>query len=146
VIAIGHLLDIYSPCEFLTRQASKEPIVSHATEALPIEVRQGELITRYAEWGEMAVRHASVPAGTDFAPVLVGLPGDRCPSPHWGIILEGSIHIEHADGSRETARAGELYHWPAGHTAWTDEAVVFVEFGPVAPMRQFSQHAQSVVG
>lgn len=115
-------------------------------EALPVEIEQGDLVTRYAEWDEMAVRHARVPAGTDFGPVLAGLPDDRCPSPHWGIVLEGSIHLLHADGSEETARAGELYHWPAGHTAWTDEDTVFIEFGPVAPMRQFGEHAKGVVG
>lgn len=49
---------------------------------LATEVQQGQLVTRYAEWDNMAVRHARVPAGTDFSPVLAGLPGDRCPSPH----------------------------------------------------------------
>ncbi|MGH8872351.1 MAG: cupin domain-containing protein [Acidimicrobiia bacterium] len=109
---------------------------------LPIEVEQGELSTRYAEWGEMAVRYARLPAGTDMSPVLEGLPDDRCPSPHWGIVLEGSVHLRHADGTEETTRAGELYHWPAGHTAWTDEATVFLEVGPAGPMRQFSEHAK----
>jgi len=113
---------------------------------IPIEVQQGGLSTRYAEWGEMAVRYAQVPAGTDFSPVLEGLPGDRCPSPHWGIVLEGSIHLRHADGTEETTRAGELYYWPAGHTARTDETTVFLEIGPVGPMRQFSQHARRKLG
>jgi hypothetical protein len=111
---------------------------------LPIEVSAGDLETRYVELGEMAIRHARVPAGTDFGPVLAGLPGDRCPSPHWGIVLEGSIRLLHADGSVETARAGEVYHWPAGHTATTDEDVVFLEVGPVGPMREFHDHAQGV--
>lgn len=111
---------------------------------LPIEIAQGELETRYAEWGDMAVRHAVVPAGTDFAPVLAGLPNDRCPSPHWGIVLDGSITLQHADGTEEVASAGELYHWPAGHTAITDGGVTFIEVGPVGPMRQFSEHAKKV--
>ena len=64
-------------------------------EDMPIEVSQGALVTRYVELGDMAIRHATLPAGTDMAPVLQGLPGDRCPSPHWGIILTGSISIEH---------------------------------------------------
>jgi hypothetical protein len=115
-------------------------------EELPIELQAGDLQLRYAEWGPMAVRHAHVPAGTDMGPVLEGLPGDRCPSPHWGIVLTGSIHLRHADGETETTRAGELYYWPAGHTAWTDEEVEFVEFGPVEPMRQFSRHARQKVG
>lgn len=114
-------------------------------EDLPIELEAGDLVTRYAEFGDMAIRHASVPAGTDMAPVLAGLPGDRCPSPHWGIVLEGSIRMEHADGTTEVARAGEVYHWPAGHTAATEEAVVFLEVGPVAQMRQFGEHAKRVL-
>ena len=50
-----------------------------------------------------------------------------------------------ADGTHETARAGDVYHWPAGHTAHADEDVVFIEVGPVGPMRQFSDHAKSVL-
>lgn len=114
-------------------------------EDLPVELEAGDLVTRYAEFGEMAIRHASVPAGTDMTPVLEGLPGDRCPSPHWGIVLEGSIRMQHADGTTELARAGEVYHWPAGHTAQTDEAVVFLEIGPAAEMRQFGEHAKGVL-
>ena len=110
---------------------------------LPIEIDQGELVTRYAEWGDMAIRYAKLPAGTDMSPVLLGLPGDRCPSPHWGIVLEGSIHLVHADGTEEVTRAGEAYYWPEGHTAWTDEPTAFLEVGPVAAMRQFSEHARA---
>ncbi|MEX1279928.1 MAG: hypothetical protein AB1Z55_04345 [Acidimicrobiia bacterium] len=104
----------------------------------------GDLVTRYVEMGAMAIRHATVPAGADFGPVLAGLPGDRCPSDHWGIVLEGSIHLRHADGTEEVTRAGEVYHWPAGHTAWTTEPTVFIEVGPTAEMRQFSEHAKGV--
>lgn len=117
-----------------------------AVDELPVELEAGHLKLRYAEWGPMAMRHASVPAGTDMAPVLEGLPGDRCPSPHWGMVLKGSIHLRHGDGAEETVRAGDLYYWPEGHTAWTDEDVEFIEVGPVGPMRQFSQHARAKVG
>jgi hypothetical protein len=113
---------------------------------LPIELEQGDLVTRYAEWGDMAVRYARVPAGTDMAPVLEGLPGDRCPSPHWGLVLEGALHLIHADGSKEITRAGEAYHWPAGHTASTEVDTVFLEVGPVAAMRQFGEHAKAKFG
>ncbi|MBY5161307.1 hypothetical protein [Salsipaludibacter albus] len=113
---------------------------------LPVELDQGELVTRYAEWGDMAVRYAQLPAGTDMGPVLEGLPGDRCPSDHWGIVLEGSITLVHADGTEEVTGEGEVYHWPAGHTAVTDEPVAFLEIGPKAPMRQFSNHAKAKLG
>jgi hypothetical protein len=117
-----------------------------ALDQLPIELDGGDLITRYIEWGDMAVRYVRLPAGTDMGPVLEGLPGDRCPSHHWGIVLEGSIHIEHGDGTVEVANAGTAYHWPAGHTGWTDEPVVFLEVGPCAAMRQFGEHAKAKMG
>jgi hypothetical protein len=72
-----------------------------AIDAKPIEIDNGDLQTRYLEMGDMAIRHACVPAGADMAPLLAGLPRDRCPSPHWGLVLEGSIRMEHADGSIE---------------------------------------------
>jgi hypothetical protein len=120
--------------------------MSVRVEDLPIEVSHGELVTRYAEFGDMGIRHATLPAGTDMSPVLHGLPGDRCPSPHWGIVLSGSIAMTHADGSTETARAGELYHWPAGHTGATQDGAVFIEIGPVSEMRAFSEHAKALFG
>jgi len=112
-------------------------------DSLPIELEQGDLVTRYAEWGDMAVRWARVPAGTDMTPVLEGLPGDRCPSPHWGVVLEGEIKLSFADGHEEVARAGEAYFWPAGHTASTEVATAFLEVGPVAAMRMFGDHAKA---
>jgi hypothetical protein len=115
-------------------------------EELPIELQQGDLVTRYAEWGAMAVRFARLPAGADMSPVLVGLPGDRCPSPHWGVVLEGSIHIAHGNGSEEVTQAGQAYYWPEGHTGWTEEGCVFLEIGPVAAMRQFGDHAKAKLG
>jgi hypothetical protein len=113
-------------------------------DAMPVEIDDGELQTRYLELGTMAIRHARVPAGADMSPLLQGLPGDRCPSPHWGIVLAGSLHVEHANGSIETVRAGEVYHWPAGHTATTDEPVEFLEVGPVEQMREFNQHVRAI--
>lgn len=117
-----------------------------ALHELPVELDLGALVTRYVEWGEMAVRYARMPAGTDMSPVLQGLPGDRCPSPHWGMVLEGAVHITNADGSEEVTRAGEAFYWPQGHTAWIGEETAFLEVGPVAEMRQFGDHAKGKLG
>jgi len=115
-------------------------------EELPVELQQGGLVTRYTEWGDMAVRYADIPAGTDLGPVLEGLPGDRCPSPHWGMVLDGAIRVEQADGSEDVVRGGQAYYWPAGHTAVTEERTALLEVGPVAPMRQFGDHAKAKLG
>lgn len=111
---------------------------------MPVEIDHGELQTRYLELGEMAIRYARIPAGSDMAPILKGLPNDRCPSAHWGMVLAGAVHMEHADGTVETVNAGEVYHWPAGHTATNDAPVEFLEVGPVEQMRQFNEHVRGI--
>jgi hypothetical protein len=58
---------------------------------------------------------------------------------HWGCVIGGSIHVRYADGPEDTNRAGDLCFWPAGHTGWTDEGIVFPEFSPaedLAPVLQ----------
>lgn len=117
-----------------------------ATTDLPIELSAGDPETRYIESGDMAIRHARVPAGGDMGLLLVGLPDDRCPSAHWGIVLDGSIRITHADGTDELVEAGEVLHWPPGHTGVTDGGVTFLEVGQCGPMRQFGEHARQILG
>lgn len=113
-------------------------------DAMPVEIDHDELQTRYLELGEMAIRYARVPGGSDMGPLLKGLPDDRCPSPHWGMVLAGAIRMEHADGSTEIVTAGEVYYWPPGHTATNEAPVEFLEVGPVEQMRQFNRHVKEI--
>src|SRR5690242_1810532 len=103
------------------QSVDEETLMRAAEHEIPVELELGALLTRGQEWGGQVVRHLTLPAGTDFGPLLKGLPGDVCHCPHWGYILEGSIHLRYTDGTEELSRAGDLYYWPAGHTGWTDE-------------------------
>jgi len=107
---------------------------------LPLEMQVGEIETRGVDWGDQLVRHIDLPAGTDFTPLFVGLPGNMCQCPHWGYVLEGSITLRFADGTEETSTAGEAYYWPAGHTGWTNTGVVFVEISPTAELQPVLEH------
>ena len=116
----------------------------NATRAgLTEEMKTGGIETRGDDWGDQRVRHIDLPAGTDFTPLLEGLPGDLCQCPHWGYILEGSITLRYADGTEEVNKAGEMYYWPAGHTGWTDDGVSFIEFSPVTEIREVMGHLAS---
>ena len=110
---------------------------------MDVELDVGDIHTRGAEWGDQSVRTIDLPAGADLRPLLAGLPDDQCSCPHWGYVLEGSIVLRYADGSEELSRAGDLYFWPGGHTAWTDEGVRFVEFSPAAEIRPVLEHLGS---
>ena len=101
---------------------------------------------RGADWGGMRCVRVTLGAGTDLGPLLKGLPDDRCPVPHWGYVLEGSITVRYTDGTEETTRAGELYYWPGGHTGWTDEGVRFVEFSPADEIAPVLAHFAAQLG
>jgi hypothetical protein len=55
-------------------------------------------------------------------------------------------YLERADGTVENAAAGEVFHWPAGHTATSADGAVLLEVGPVSPMRDFHDHALRLFG
>ena len=114
--------------------------MQYAVQDMPVELDLGEIQTKAFEEGGIYARHISLPAGTDFRPLLAGLPGDVCSCPHWGQVLEGSITIRYSDGTQETSSAGDVYSWPAGHVGWTDTGVVFLELSPTQQILPVLEH------
>ena len=55
---------------------------------------------------------------------------DSCQVEHIGVCLSGSLHVEHADGSKEDVVPGKVYRIAPGHDAWNSGSVpvVMVEF------------------
>lgn len=96
---------------------------------LPIVFEAGPARIRATDWGELRALLISLPAGTDATPLLQGLPGDRCPCPHWGYVRTGRVRVTFADHD-ETFAAGDLYYMPSGHTLVVEEDVELVEFSP----------------
>ena len=67
-------------------------------------------------YGRISGEYFSLGAGTDIAPLLVGLDGDSCHAPHWGHVLEGQLVVSYDDGTEETCVGGDLFYWPPGHS------------------------------
>ena len=108
---------------------------------LPILLQAGPASIRGADWGEMRAAVVSVPAGTDFGPLLKGLPGDLCQGPHWGYVLTGRLRIRYANGDEEVLRAGDFYHMPPGHTGVAEEDTEFLEIVPPTAHQAFLDNA-----
>ena len=109
---------------------------------LPLLLEAGPAQVRGADWGKLRLAVASVPAGTDFGPLLQGLPNDRCPGDHWGYVVKGRLRITHADGSDEVINEGDFYHMPPGHTGVAEVETQFLEIGDPVPHQQFVDNAK----
>lgn len=66
--------------------------------------------------GTLAAEHYRLEAGVDVSPLLEGLEDDHCQAPHWGYIVSGKVTVTYTGGDQETCVAGDVVHWPAGHT------------------------------
>ena len=94
----------------------------------------GTVTNRSADWGDM-LAHCVTGAPGDHAPLLRGLPGDRCPCPHWGYLVKGRLRVRYAD-YEEIIEAGQAYYLPPGHVTENLEACELVQFSPSAQMRE----------
>lgn len=90
----------------------------------------GMIMRRLEGLGGMDVVFHELPQGTDFTPLLKGLPNDSCHCPHWGYIFEGAFRFVYDDGSEETYEAGDIFYAPSGHTAIVDQDLKFIDFSP----------------
>ena len=91
-------------------------------------------------YGAMAAEYFSLGAGTDIAPLLKGLEGDLCQSPHWGFIPEGEITVTYSDGKEETVRGGDMFYWPPGHTVRVGSDAELIMFSPQAEHCAVADH------
>jgi len=81
-------------------------------------------------YGMISGEYFSLSAGTDIAPLLQGLKGDLCQSPHWGYLLQGELTVTYADGTHEVTTNGDLFYWPPGHTVKVGEDAEVILFSP----------------
>lgn len=81
-------------------------------------------------YGKMSGEFFSLPAGMDTSPLLQGLEGNMCQSPHWGYVISGAVTVTYGDGTTEAVRASDLFYWPPGHTVRVDEDADVILFSP----------------
>lgn len=81
-------------------------------------------------YGTISGEYFSLSAGTDISPLLKGLEGDLCQSPHWGYVLQGELTVTYANGQQEAINGGDLFYWPPGHTVKVGADAEVVLFSP----------------
>ena len=96
---------------------------------LPKTTDMSQIVMHEADWGEMHVEFDTVRKKLDVAPLLKGLPDDRCQCPHWGYVLKGRMTLKYKD-HEEIVNAGDAYYIAPGHTGMFDAGTEVVEFSP----------------
>jgi hypothetical protein len=95
------------------------------------------------EWrGELdgyAASFVEVRVDGDLTELLRGLPGDVCPSPHWGYVFKGRMWWRFAD-HEESIGPGEAFYVQPGHTSGADAGSDFVVFSPSEVMAEVEAH------
>lgn len=89
----------------------------------------GVMEGRYEQMEGYTVAFESFREDADATPLFKGLPDDRCQSPHWGYVFEGSITFKYADHD-EVYEAGDAYYAPPGHIPVIAAGTQVVEFSP----------------
>jgi hypothetical protein len=89
----------------------------------------------YGETEDYTIGFESYTDHADMTPLFVGLPDDRCQSPHWGYVFKGKLVYHTADGDIEVTD-GEAYYVGPGHTPEIFPGTEVVEFSPTAELQQ----------
>lgn len=97
-------------------------------------------------YGRIGGEYFSLGAGADIAPLLKGLKGDLCQSPHWGYLLQGELTVTHADNSEEVIKGGDLFYWPPGHTVRVSEDAEIILFSPQEEHGEVIEHLREQLG
>lgn len=106
-------------------------------ETTPVTVENPIYAARIANLGEFSVAYESIGGGgIDPAPAFRGLPDDRCPCPHWGLVVSGRVTMRYSD-REETWEAGDAFYMPPGHIPLAhDDALELITFSPTKQLQQ----------
>ena len=91
--------------------------------------RLAGLERRFGEVDGYTVSFEAYSEDQDFAWLDKGLPGDRCPSPHWGMVLKGTLIYRYEDGE-DVITAGQAFYARPHHTAWLAAGTELIKFSP----------------
>ena len=90
---------------------------------------RGPVLDRSEDIDGYTVNFVSLREDMDLAPLLKGLPDDRCQCPHWGYVFKGKLTWRFAD-HEEVSEAGDAFYAPPGHAPKAEAGSEFVQFSP----------------
>jgi hypothetical protein len=90
---------------------------------------------RHEDLAGYTTSFTTIRQSADLAPMLKGLPDDRCQCPHWGYVFKGRLTWRFAD-HEEVCEAGDAFYVPPGHTPAADTGSEFLQISPAGELRE----------
>lgn len=99
-------------------------------DATPVAIENPIYVGRAADLGDnYTVVFETIRVDIDTAPIFKGLPDDRCPCPHWGIVVKGRWTARYED-HEETFEAGDVFYSRPGHLPLAAPGTELITFSP----------------
>jgi hypothetical protein len=98
----------------------------------------GPVLDDHEDLGDLSVNFLTFKIDIDGAPLLQGLPDDRCSCPHWGYVTKGKVSFHFADHD-ESFEEGDAFYVPPGHTPEVTAGTEYVQFSPADELRRISE-------
>ncbi|MFY9587596.1 MAG: hypothetical protein WAT66_09090 [Actinomycetota bacterium] len=109
----------------------------------------GVVEDRHGEAEDHVISFVTFRASVDNAPLLKGLPGDKCHCPHWGYVTKGEIGFV-VDGVEETFKTGDAFYVSRPHTQTAIADSEIVMFSPAAELAEteaaMAKNMQAMMG
>jgi quercetin dioxygenase-like cupin family protein len=98
-------------------------------ESAPSVDDAGPALDQSGELDGYMVEFVTIRQGHSLAGLFTGLPGDRCPCPHFGYLFKGRLTVTYAD-REEIYEAGDAFIMSPGHVPAAETGSEFVQFSP----------------
>jgi hypothetical protein len=97
----------------------------------------GPVLDIHEDIGDLSINFLTFRIDIDGAPLLKGLPDDRCSCEHWGYVTSGQVTFHFRDHD-ETYVEGDAFYVPAGHTPEVAAGTEYVQFSPADELHKIS--------
>lgn len=101
----------------------------------------GAVENRHEDVDGITIQFVAIREDVDVAPLLRGLPDDRCNCRHWGYVFKGKLTFDLGDG-REVYQAGDAFSITHGHIPSAEPGTEYLQFSPTEELRPVSAHMQ----
>ena len=101
----------------------------------------GVVEDRHEDVEGTTIQFVTIREDVDAAPLLRGLPDDRCNCPHWGYVFKGKLIFDLGD-REEVYEAGDAFYLTHAHIPRAELATEYLQFSPAEELDAVSAHMQ----